>query len=279
MKAHSIYQCFWYNNNGNEAAHWYNELFDNTAFISQNPIVTQLAIEGSKMMTLNGGNHYQPSSAMSNFVYFGGDTAKFDRIYDALIEGGTILFPKGQYDWSQLYAWVKDKYGVDWQMDIDAINNPQKMVPSLLFVNKKKALVKEALEYYISIFDESRMIMEWPYPMPVGDMPDGALLFGQCKIGPTIINAMSSTEEHDFDFTPGNSLVVVCKTQDEIDYFWDKLGDGGNYSRCGWLQDRYGVSWQIIPDILADLMVDADRGPKASQALQSMTKIEINGLL
>jgi predicted 3-demethylubiquinone-9 3-methyltransferase (glyoxalase superfamily) len=278
LRAQSICQCFWYDNNGSEAAEWYCQLFDGTSIISQNPVVTEIALEGSRIMTLNGGTHFKPSSAMSNFVYIGGDVEKFEKIYNALSEEGRIIMPKATYEWSKLYAWVKDKYGVDWQLDIDSINNSQKLCPSLLFVNDKKSMVKSALEHYISIFSESRMIMEWAYPTQIGDMPEGSLLFGQCKIGPTIINAMSSTEEHDYDFTAGNSLVVVCKTQEEIDYFWKSLGVDGKFKMCGWLEDKFGVSWQIIPDILAGLMIDPVLGPKASEALLKMNKIKIAGL-
>jgi predicted 3-demethylubiquinone-9 3-methyltransferase (glyoxalase superfamily) len=275
----SVYQCLWFDNQGAEAAKWYVSLFDGTSILYQNQVITEISIEGTKLMMINGGKHYSPTSAMSNFVYFGGNHEKFERIYHALLDGGQILMPMDAYDWSSKYAWVKDKFGINWQMDIDEINHRQKLVPSLLFVNQRNHNVKEALSYYISVFEQSTMLMEWPYPESEASMPAGTLLFGQAKLGNTIINAMSSTLHHDYDFTPGNSLVIVCENQDEIDYYWKALGAEGQELMCGWLTDRFGLTWQIFPRILSDLMNDPERGPKASTALRQMKKIVIAKLL
>lgn len=93
------------------------------------------------------------------------------------------------------------------------------------------------------------------------------------------MNAMSSTLQHDYDFTPGNSFVVECDDQQEIDYFWGTLGESGRYDMCGWLADRYGVSWQIVPSILSQLMQDPEKGPRVIQAFLKMQKFDIQTLL
>ena len=80
---------------------------------------------------------------------------------------------------------------------------------------------------------------------------------------------------HDFSFNEGVSLIIYCDTQDEIDYYWEKLTDGGKESMCGWLQDRYGVSWQVTPAILGSLMKDPVKFPKAMQAFLPMKKLDI----
>jgi predicted 3-demethylubiquinone-9 3-methyltransferase (glyoxalase superfamily) len=120
--------------------------------------------------------------------------------------------------------------------------------------------------------------MEAPHP-PQAGMPDGALLFAQFKLHDYIFNAMSSTERHEFQFGPGNSFVVECDTQEQIDHFWSELGEGGQYQMCGWLVDRYGVSWQIIPSILPTLMADPLKRDKVVEAFMKMQKFEIAGLL
>ena len=120
--------------------------------------------------------------------------------------------------------------------------------------------------------------MEAPYP-PGTVVPEGSLLFGQCKLKEFILNAMSSTLQHNFDFSPGNSLVVPCENQEEIDYYWIKLGEGGHYDRCGWLVDQFGVSWQIVPAMLPELMAHPEKGNRVVQAFLQMQKFDIETLL
>ena len=228
-------------------------------------------------MAMNGGLHYKVNSAVSYFIYCESEK-EILRIYDALKEEGTLLMPLGKYEWSPQYAWVIDKYGVNWQLDVEAINNSQKVVPNLLFVNNKNHLVGSAVDFYTEVFKKSSTLMKAPYPPDAG-MPQGALLFAQYKLYDVIFNAMSSTMQHDYDFTPGNSFVIECSSQDEIDYYWQKLGEEGQYSRCGWLTDRYGLSWQVIPNFLPKLTADPIKGPKVIQAFMSMTKFEIEPLL
>jgi predicted 3-demethylubiquinone-9 3-methyltransferase (glyoxalase superfamily) len=82
-----------------------------------------------------------------------------------------------------------------------------------------------------------------------------------------------------YKFSPANSYVIDCETQEEIDHYWDKLGEGGVYSKCGWLDDKFGVTWQIVPRILGELMADPEKAPKVMEAFMKMTKFEIQGLL
>jgi predicted 3-demethylubiquinone-9 3-methyltransferase (glyoxalase superfamily) len=145
-------------------------------------------------------------------------------------------------------------------------------------VNRKNTLVREALNHYKNIFPGSDTIFEAAYP-PGSGMPEGSLLFARFHLNGNVINIMSSTEPHDYDFTPGNSMVIECETQEEIDYYWEKLGKEGHYSMCGWLEDKYGVSWQIIPSVLPGLMMDPEKAGKVAQAFMKMQKLDIAALL
>nr|WP_255502092.1 VOC family protein [Algoriphagus sp. AK58] len=163
-------------------------------------------------------------------------------------------------------------------MDVDDIRSNQKVVPCLLFVNEKRNEVKNAILHYTGIFKNSKILMEAPYPLEAG-LPEGTLLFAQVKLGEYLLNAMSSTLPHDFDFSPGNSLVVECETQEEIDHFWANLGSNGQYYQCGWLSDQFGVSWQILPTILSKLMTDPVRSRKVIETFQNIQKFDIKALL
>ena len=83
----------------------------------------------------------------------------------------------------------------------------------------------------------------------------------------------------DSKIVSANSYVITCDTQEEIDHYWEKLGAGGTYNKCGWLDDKFGVSWQIVPTILGQLMNDPEKAPKAMYAFMQMTKFDIEKLI
>lgn len=91
--------------------------------------------------------------------------------------------------------------------------------------------------------------------------------------------AMDGPGVHDYTFNEGVSFVVECESQKEIDYYWERLTEGGRESMCGWLEDKFGVSWQIVPAILGKLMSDPEKGPKVMQAFLKMKKFDIEALL
>lgn len=273
----SPYVCFWFNGDAQKAVARYAEIFRDTRIISSNPLVSMAEISTLRFMALNGGPKYEKNSAFSIF-YYCESTEEIDRLYPLLMEGGTAVMPLGRYGWADRYAWVVDRFGMHWQLNNDVINNPQKAVPCLLFVHEKRTKLREAIAHYANIFNDHRLLLESLYPEGLGMDPEH-LLFGQFKIGKTVINGLSSTEQHDFDFTPGGSFVVECETQEEIDYLWDKLGKDGRYDMCGWLNDRYGVSWQIVPAVLSELMADPGHSQAVIETFLPMQKLEIAPLL
>ena len=137
----------------------------------------------------------------------------------------------------------------------------QKITPFLWFDNN----AEEAAKFYCSVFKNSKIINS--SPMSVTFELEGMLFHG-LNGGPL------------FKFTEAVSFFVSCETQEEVNYYWEKLTAGGAESRCGWLKDKYGLSWQIIPEILGKLLNDADRtkANRAMQAMLQMQKIEIKKL-
>jgi predicted 3-demethylubiquinone-9 3-methyltransferase (glyoxalase superfamily) len=141
----------------------------------------------------------------------------------------------------------------------------QKITTFLTFENRGK----EAVDFYTSIFKNSKLnsIMT----MPGGDM----LLHASFSLDGQEFMAMDGGET--FSFAQGTSLFVACDGQEEVDYYWDKLGEGGEYLPCGWLKDQFGVSWQIIPSKLGELMQDEDpaKAQRVMQAMLQMSKIDV----
>ncbi|MCF8232735.1 MAG: VOC family protein [Bacteroidales bacterium] len=272
----SMYPCLWFNNEAAQAAAFYTSVFNQAEILKENEIVSTFQLSGTKFMALNGGPQYQKTPAVSYYVYCGSEQ-EIDRLYEVLSKEGTVMMPLDKYDWTKKFAWVADRYGVNWQLDIDDINAPQKIVPSLLFANEKYKWVKKAITHYASIFPSSETLLEMPYPKEA-NRPGDTLLFAQFKLAGFIFNAMSSHIQHDFDFSPGNSFVVECETQQQIDHYWEKLGEGGRFEVGGWLQDKFGVSWQIIPSVLPDLLMDPEKGPEVATKAAKMKKLDIQKL-
>lgn len=285
----------WFDNNAEEAVKFYTSLFDNSSILNitryneqsaaasgQKPgsaMTVAFKLEGQNFTALNGGPHFKLNQSISFFVYCESD-AKIEKIYNKLCDGGKVFFKLDKYDWSPRYAWVQDKFGLSWQLDVDKINNSQKILPALLFVNDKSLKVKEAVNYYSSVFPDLKIIMEYPYDKSA-EVPDGTLLFAQFKLADHLFNAMSSTMKHEFDFNEAFSFVVNCKDQNEVDYYWNKLTvDGGMESQYGWLKDKFGISWQIVPTRLIELLGDSDsaNAQKVMMSMLQMKKIIIADL-
>ena len=285
----------WFDTQAEDAVKFYTSIFDNSKILNVSrydessskatgmkegsAFVISFQLEGQNFTAMNAGPHFKLNESISLFAYCESDE-KIEKIYNKLCEGGKILFPLDKYDWSPRYAWVVDKFGLSWQLDVEKINNQQKILPALLFVNDKVLKVKEAANYYCSVFPDSKIIMEYPYDKSTG-LPEGTLLFTQFRLANHLFNAMSGQGQHNFDFNEAFSFVVDCKDQEEVDYYWNKLtSDGGQESMCGWLKDKFGVSWQIVPKILMDMLNDKDstKAQKAMQAMLQMKKIIIKDL-
>jgi predicted 3-demethylubiquinone-9 3-methyltransferase (glyoxalase superfamily) len=186
----------WFDNNAEEAVNFYTSLFDNSSIVGitryneesakasgQKPgtaMTVAFKLGGQNFTALNGGPHFKLNQSISFFIYYESE-AKIDTIYKKLSEGGVVLMPLDKYDWSPRYAWVQDKFGLSWQLDVEKINSPQKIVPALLFVNDKLLKVKDAVNYYSTVFPDSKIMMEWPYDKSAG-LPEGTLLFAQFKL-------------------------------------------------------------------------------------------------
>lgn len=269
----AIYPCLWFDQNAMEAADFYCTLFHDAKILQDSGMVCTFELEGTKFMAINGGPMFSMNQAVS-YYYYASSAEEVQRFYNALIRGGEVLMPLDTYDWAEKYAWVIDKFGVSWQMDMSPINNAQKIVPCLLFGNEKKSFVKEARDFYLTIFKKPMFLMEAPFPNE-SPMPKGSLLFTQFKLADFIFNAMSNPSDQDFDFGHGNSFVIECEDQAEIDHYWEALGKGGEFEMCGWLKDSYGVSWQVIPKVLGKLMSDPNKAPKVMAAFMKMKKFDI----
>lgn len=273
-----IYPCLWFDGNAKAAAEFYCSIFDHSKIINDKPFFVHFEIEGKLIMGINGGPMFKINPSISFFVICETEE-EIETIWNKFVEDGNIMMSLDQYPWSKKYGFVADKFGVCWQLMLSELPaGVPKIMPCLLFVGEQYGKAQEAIKQYTSIFPDSEI-----QSMSLDESEDpqqaGSLKFGNFKLQNELFAAMDGFGEHEFQFNEGFSLVVECDTQEEIDDYWTKLTEGGSESQCGWLKDRFGVSWQIIPSILGELMAEPEKAQRVVQAFMQMKKMDIETLL
>lgn len=236
-------------------------------------------LEGQKFVALNGGPIFKFTPAISFFV-----TCKTEdevqTLWDKLSDGGIERMPLGEYPFSKKYGWIEDTFGISWQLILSEGEIKQKIIPSMLFVGNVSGKAGEAIDFYTSIFDNSKVISTLPYEAGQEPEKQGTLAYADFKLEGQLFAAMDSAREHNFTFNEAISFMVNCNTQKDVDYFWEKLSAVPEAEQCGWLKDKYGVSWQIVPTALFELLNDPDpaKAQRVTEAMLQMKKIDINAL-
>lgn len=274
-----IKPCLWYDNQAAEAAEFYCSLFGNSTVKSSNKLVTEFSIGGQEFLALNGGPVFRFTPAISMFVTCE-DDSEIDALWERLLAGDSkILMQLDKYDWSEKYGWIADKYGLTWQIykgKFSDVNS--KITPCMLFTDARFGQAESAVNFYASVFPGSEI--EGIAFYPEGDPSTGGkVMHAQFRLSGKVFMAMDGPGEHNFGFNEAYSLVITCRDQQEIDYYWNKLTEGGEESMCGWLKDRFGVSWQVVPEVLAELMNDPERAGRVTEAFLKMKKFDIGKLL
>ncbi|WEK21432.1 MAG: VOC family protein [Candidatus Pedobacter colombiensis] len=274
----SIYPCLTIRGKIAEAADFYIQTFGEGKISQTSAFVVQIELSGQKFMFLNDGPSSNPNAAIS-FMVISETPEETEAYWNKLIEGGSIFMPLNSYDWSPKYGWVQDKYGISWQLYTGSkADTPQKFCPTLMFTGENAGKAESAVNYYTQLFPNSNIQGIMKYSKEDKDNVD-FVKHAQFKINDFIAMAMDSSAEHGFTFNDAISLVVECETQEEIDKYWDLLTtSGGNEVACGWLTDKYGVSWQIIPKSLGKLVTDPARSQRVMGALMKMKKLVIADL-
>ena len=277
-----IQTFLWFDGQAEEAANLYTSSIKNSKILSKmpgpggKPMGFTVQLDGREFILFNGGPMYHPTSAIS-FTIYCDSVDEIDGLWKNLSDGGKAMMPLDKYPWSEKYGWIEDKFGVSWQLSLS--KEPRPVTPSFLFSGAQQGRAEEAIKFYTSQFSNSSLAMIARYE-PGERGPEGQIKFSSFSLDGQFFNAMDSGMPMDNPFTEGISMFVNVETQDEVDKLWGNLSDGGSTSRCGWLKDKFGVSWQIVPTALGRLMGDPDRAKagRVMQAMMGMTKLDIAGL-
>src|SRR3989344_2238668 len=259
----------WYNTQAKEAAEFYASVFPNSKVTNVSTLhdtpsgdadIVSFEVMGYKFMAISAGPLFSFNPSISFFVNFDPSMMenaadKLDEVWNKLSEGGKVLMELGEYPFSKRYGWVQDKYGLSWQL---ILTNPEGedrpiIILSLLFVGEKCGKAEEAVNFYASVFPGAKAQVYARYAQSEEPDKQGTVKYAQFIVEGQEFGAMDSARQHDFAFNEAISLMVYCKDQQEIDYYWEKLSAVPESEQCGWLKDKYGVSWQIVPTAMDEM--------------------------
>lgn len=288
----------WYDKEGKEAAEFYTSVFPdskmgNVTTLHNTPSgdtdIVSFKLWGYSFMAISAGPYFKFNPSISIMVNFDPSQdndvkTRIDEIWNKLSEGGKALMPLDKYPFSERYGWIQDKYGLSWQL---ILTNPEgekrpAIVPSLLFTGEVYNKAEDASDFYIGIFKNSKRGMIAKYPKGMEPDKEGAVMFTDFMLENQWFAAMDSAPEHghNFKFNEAVSLMVYCKDQEEIDYYWNKLSADPKAEQCGWLKDKYGVSWQITSRAMEEMMNKGtpEQIDRVTQAFLPMKKFDLKKL-
>jgi predicted 3-demethylubiquinone-9 3-methyltransferase (glyoxalase superfamily) len=283
----------WFDDQAEEAINFYVSVFPNSkiSHLKKWPEKTPFPEESTKpgtvmqgVFTLDGlqfcafdaGPMFRFNPSISFFAVFE-TKEEVDAVWEQLIDGGEALMPLDRYDWSERYGWVTDRFGLSWQICQGKLQDVgQRITPLIMYSGKQRGNAEEAMNLYMDIFKNSSSAGVAKYS--AGEPgPEGMVKHAQCKLNGRTFMMMDNGTENDIPFTEAISFYVNCKDQAEVDYFWDSFTKEGNESVCGWLKDKFGVSWQIVPQFLTEKLAAAgpDKWQKLFGAIDQMKKLDV----
>jgi len=278
----------WFDKEAAEAAELYVSTFAGSRILgrtkmSETPsgtveiIVAELAGQSFKLMSAGPFFKFNPSIS---FLVSCDSKAEVDEAWARLSEGGSALMELGSYPFSERYGWTADRFGLSWQlMYRPGSQARQKLTPTLMFVGDSCGKAEEAISYYASLFEGGRVGDIMRYGSGGGSDRPGTVQHASFFLEGQGFAAMDSAGPHEFTFNEAISFEVECADQGEVDQFWQMSAEP-SAEQCGWLKDRYGLSWQIVPKALELMLADQDSAKVARvrDAFMPMKKLDIAAL-
>lgn len=282
----------WFDRQAKEAAEFYTSVFPESrikrlSVVRDTPsgdcdIVT-FNLCGQEFQAISAGPHFKFNTAISFIVNFdpardASAVQRIDAVWSALSQGGRVLMPLGSYPFSKRYGWVEDRFGLSWQLILSNPDGAERpwIIPSLLFAGDSAGKAEAARKFYLSAFKPSKGGTILKYGAGQAPEAPGSVMFTDFELLDLWFAAMDSAQAEPVKFNEAVSFQVFCENQKEIDSYWKKLSAVPEAEMCGWLKDRFGVSWQIVPRILGGLLEgDPAKAKRVTAAFLKMKKFNI----
>jgi predicted 3-demethylubiquinone-9 3-methyltransferase (glyoxalase superfamily) len=280
----------WYDKEAREAAEFYVSIFPDSAVTSATVLrntpsgdcdVMAFDLMGYSFLSISAGPLFHFTPAVSFFVLCR-TPDEVDRLWARLTDGGRALMELGEYPFSKRYGWVADRFGVTWQVSLDDGHYAfrHRITPTLMYVGDVAGRAEEAMRFYASVFPDSRVGDIARYPAGMEPDKAGTVMHGSVVLAGQEFFAMDSAQKHDFSFNEAISLIVNCDSQEEIDRYWHQLSAVPEAEQCGWLKDQFGVSWQITPGDLEEMLRSSsqEQVDRVTQAFLPMKKLDMEAI-
>lgn len=275
----------WFDTQAKEATAFYATLFPNSHIDTVTTITgtpsgdcdtVDFTLAGQKFMAISAGPYFKFNPSISFFVTF--DTEEeIARVWNLLVEGGKVLMAYDTYPWAKKYGWLEDKYGLSWQLSMSEFHDMgQKITPLCMFTGAVAGKAKEAIDTYQHIFKNSNIELIAHYDRNDGDSVEN-IKHARFTLEGVNFMAMDSSYPHGFVFNEAISFLIKCDTQEEIDYYSNALSAFPESEQCGWVKDKYGLSWQITPSRMDEMMASGNRAAidRVTKAFLQMKRFDI----
>ena len=293
----SITPHLWFDTQAKEAAEFYTTVIPNSKITNVMTLhntpsgdcdVVNFDLAGQPFMAISAGPLFKFNPSISFHIKCN-NKEEVDAIWAKLSDGGQVLMDIGAYPWSERYGWCQDKYGLSWQI-IYVGDAPvtQKITPVIMYVGDMCGKTEEAVNMYVEVFKEApnagdtKTSVDFIQRYQAGQDPDqeGTVQYASFTLQNMVFGAMDSAREHNFTFTEAISFVIYCDNQEEIDYYWAKLSAVPESEQCGWLKDKFGVSWQVAPTAMDEMMANGspEQIDRVTQAFLQMKKFDLTEL-
>jgi predicted 3-demethylubiquinone-9 3-methyltransferase (glyoxalase superfamily) len=284
----------WFDTQAVEAAEFYTKIFPDSKITHKNILkntpsgdcdVVSFDLSGFSFMAISAGPYFKLNPSISFMVNF--DPSKdshaeenLEKMWKELAQDGTALMELGEYPFSKKYGWIQDKYGVSWQLILTDAKGEERpfITPSLLFVGDVAGKATKAVDFYLTVFKNAKLGTRVPYGKGHEGEDENNVMFSDFTLEGQWFTAMDSSHPgHKFGFGEALSLLINCKNQEEIDYYWEKLSAVPEAEQCGWLKDKFGVSWQVSPTEMNEMMEKGseEQIERVTQAFLKMKKFDL----
>jgi predicted 3-demethylubiquinone-9 3-methyltransferase (glyoxalase superfamily) len=280
----------WFDTQAKEAAAFYTRIFQSSRVTHETVIhntpsdsvdIITLELCGQTFQFISAGPMFKFTPAVS-FLVNCTSRDQADTLWAQLIDGGSAMMELGSYPFSERYGWLADRYGVSWQVmyNSQAVPAQQHIIPTMMFVGPVCGQAEAAITQYTSVIPQSHVDDLLRYGTDEAPDVEGTVKRVAFTLARQSFVAMDSAYPHAFSFTEAISFIVYCRDQAEMDTYWNQLSAVPDAEACGWLKDRYGFSWQIVPDSMDAMMADTDpvRLGRVTEVMLQMKKLDLAAL-
>lgn len=285
--AQKILPHIWFDKEAVEAASFYVSIFPASQITSATVLrdtpsgdcdMVSFTLAGHAFQAISAGPIFKVNPSIS-FAVNCATAGEVDALWAKLADRGQALMPLDAYPFSPRFGWMQDRFGVSWQLtvsDVETVAKPS-IVPSLLFVGANSGKAEEAIGFYASVFHDSAPGPVLRYGPDHAPEQEGTVMHADFVLEGQRFAIGESAYPHQFAFSEAISFIVNCESQAEIDYYWSRLSAVPEAEQCGWLKDRYGLSWQITPVALEELMFagSPEQIARVTQAFLPMKKLDL----